>query len=113
MWKRDNTAIKLAGFVGGLTLIHALAVKADAQLEVVADLEYCAMVRIYDESNGLFGWEPYKGRAGCDKIKDQCSVMQEGAYMEWTKGVPHMEMVDTQCQAYLWYLNGNANDNFN
>lgn len=113
MWKQDNTTIKLAAFVGALVLVHALAAKADAQLEVVADLEYCAMVRIYDESKGVFGWEPYKGREGCDKIKDQCSVMQEGAFMEWTKGVVRMEEVDLACQNYLWYLNGNANDTFN
>lgn len=113
MWKENNTAAKLAGLISALLLVHALAVKADAQLEVEEDLEYCAMVRIYDESRGVFGWEPYKGRAGCDKIKAQCSVMQEGAYMEWTKGVPRMEEVDAHCQEYLWHLNGNANDTFN
>lgn len=113
MWKENNTTAKLVGLISALLLVHALAVKADAQLGVEEDLEYCAMVRIYDESGGLFGWEPYKGREGCDKIKKQCAVMQEGAYLEWTGGVPFMEEVDLACQDYLWYLNGNANDTFN
>lgn len=108
MWKKDNTTVKVIAFLCGLVLVHALAAKADAALEGREDIEYCAMVRTYDDSNGVFGWEPYQGRDMCKQVFEQCAVMV-GA--EWAKGVPYLENLEWQCSWYHWYLAGGANDN--
>ena len=96
-----------------LLFFISLETYAIASLDEDSDVEYCAMVRIHDESNGLFGWEPDKrGRDGCTDIRDQCQLMNEYAYTEWTAGVLRMEDVDRQCQNYFWYYMGSQNDHF-
>ena len=106
---------KIPRFVMVTSLLFSLSLETHAagSLDNDSDVEYCAMVRIHDESNGLFGWEPNKrGRDGCTDIRDQCQLMNEYAYTEWTAGVLRMEDVDRQCQNYFWYYMGSQNDHF-
>ena len=70
---RDTATV----FFAALLTLMLVSMDSDRELQEEDDLYYCEMRKIYEETNGEYGWPPYRENFNCQDMELELQQRRE------------------------------------